>query len=163
LNDKRVFVSKLFWIALWTTALLLDHGLVQWALAVQVGKLGFVEGFIDAYRYVTPGGWAFFTAIRLIPYLILAWVVRSSARKQRKSTPGIAWGGFLGIVMMIAASYWAALHPMYTGEHVSSTTAIAFVIIPFYAIITGAMGALAGVAVMRVMGMLAADSASTGP
>lgn len=144
----------------WVTALLLDHYLVQWALAIQVGKLGFVEGFNDAYRYFTPGGWAFLTAIRLIPYLILGAVVRSSARKQRKVTAGIAWGGFLGIVMMIAASYWAALYPVYTGEHVSSTTAIAFVIIPVYAIITGAMGALAGVAVMRVTGMLAADGAS---
>lgn len=155
-------MSKLFWVVFWVTALLLDHYLVQWALAVQVGKLGFVEGFIDAYRHFTPGGWALLTAIRLVPYLILAWVVRLSARKQGKATAGIAWGGFLGIVMMIAASYWAALHPMYTGEHVSSTTAIAFVIIPFYAVITGAMGALAGVAVMRVMGMLADDRASAG-
>jgi len=155
-------VSKLFWVVFWLTALLLDHYLVQWALAIQVGKLGFVEGFNDAYRYFSPAGWALLTAIRLVPYLILAWAVRLSARKQGKATAGIAWGGFLGIVMMIAASYWAALYPIYTGEHVSSTTAIAFVIIPIYAIITGAMGALAGVAVMRVMGMLAADAASAG-
>lgn len=155
-------MSKPYWVVLWVTALLLDHYLVQWVLAVQVGKLGIVEGFNDAYRYFTPGGWALLTAIRLVPYLILAWVVRSSASKKRKATAGIAWGGYLGIVMMIVASYWAALHPMYTGDHVSSTTAIAFVIIPFYAIITGAMGAFAGVAVMRVMGMLAADGPSAG-
>jgi hypothetical protein len=153
-------VSKLFWVVFWVTALLLDHYLVQWALAVRVGKLGLAEGFSDAYRYFTPGGWVFLTAFRFIPYLILASIVRTSARKQRKATAGIAWGGFLGIVLMIVSSYWAALHPMYTGEHVSSTTAIAFVIIPFYAIITGAMGALAGVAVMRVMGMFAADGTS---
>jgi len=147
----------LYWIVFWVTALLLDHSLVQWALAVQVGKLGAVEGFHDAYAYFTPAGYAFFTAFRLVPYLALALVVRSLARKKRKITAGIAWGGYLGIVLMIASSYWAALQPLYTGEHVSSTTAIAFVIIPFYAIITGAMGALAGVAMMRVMGMLADD------
>ena len=156
-------MSRLFWVLFWVTAILLDHYQVQWALAVVVGKLGFAEGFGDAYRYFTPGGWLFLIAFRLIPYLILASVVISSARKKRKVTAGIAWGGFLGIVMMIAASYWAALHPMYTDEHVSSTTAIAFVIIPFYAIITGAMGALAGVAVMRVMGMLAPDRPSAEP
>lgn len=146
-------MSKLFWVVFWAAALLLDHYMVQWALAVQVGKLGFVEGFNDAYRHFTPIGWVFLTAIRLVPYLILAAVVKWSVSKQGKTAAGIAWGGFLGIVLMVASSYWAALQPLYTGEHASSTTAIAFVIIPFYAIITGAMGALAGVAVMRVMGM----------
>lgn len=153
-------MSKFFWVLFWVTALLLDHYLVQWALALRVGNLGLLEGFNDAYRYFTPAGWVMLTAIRLLPYLVLAWVVRLSARKQSKVTLGVAWGGYLGIVLMIASSYWAALHPMYTGEHVSSTTAIAFVIIPFYAIITGALGSLAGVAVMRVMGMLAADESN---
>jgi lipid-A-disaccharide synthase-like uncharacterized protein len=39
-NEKRIFVSKLFWVVVWVTALLLDHYLVQWTLAVRVGQLG---------------------------------------------------------------------------------------------------------------------------
>lgn len=150
-------MNKLFWIALWVTALLLNENLVQWVLAVQVGKLGLMEGFTDAYRFFTLAGYAFFTAFRLVPYLLLAWVVRSSIKKKRKATVGIAWGGLLGIALMIASSLWAALMPLYTGEHASSTTAIAFLFIPFFAIVTGAMGSLAGVAVVHVMGMKDTD------
>ena len=146
-------MSKWFWIALWVTALLLNENMVQWALAVQLGQLGFLEGCKDGYRYFTLGGYAFFTAFRLIPYLLLALAVRLSIRKKRKATVGIAWGGLLGIALMIASSLWAALMPLYTGEHASSTTAIAFLFIPFFAIVTGAMGSLAGVAVVYVMAM----------
>lgn len=146
-------MSKLYWVVFWATAILLDHYLVQWALAIQVGKLGFLEGFNDSYRDFTLGGWLFLTAFRLVPYMVLALVVRSSERKKRKATAGIAWGGFLGIALMFASSYWAALEPLYTDAHASSTTAIAFVVVPFFAIVTGAMGSLAGLAVMYVIGM----------
>lgn len=155
-------MSRIYWIVLWVTALLFDHSLVQWALATIVGKMGFVDGFKDAYQYFTLSGYAFFTAFRLVPYLVLALVVWSLKRKHKSATAGVAWGGYLGIVLMIASSYWAALHPLYTGEHASSTTAIAFLIIPFFAIITGAMGSLAGVALMRVMGMTAPGKRSSG-
>ncbi|MGA9575318.1 MAG: hypothetical protein WBS20_15365 [Lysobacterales bacterium] len=145
-------MSRIFWVVLWATALLVNENLVQWALAVRVGKLGFMEGFSDAFQYFTLGGYAFFTAFRLIPYLILAWVVKSSIKKKRKATAGIAWGGLLGIVLMITNASWAVLHPLYTEEHASSTTAIAFLFIPFFAIVTGVLGSLAGVAVVWVMG-----------
>ena len=150
-------MNKFFWVALWVTALLLNENLVQWALAVRVGNLGLTEGFTDAYRFFTLAGYAFFTAFRLVPYVLLALAVRWAVKKKRKAAAGIAWGGLLGIALMIASSLWAALMPLYTGEHASSTTAIAFLFIPFFAVVTGAMGSLAGVAVVYVVGMKDTD------
>jgi len=80
----------------------------------------------------------------LIPYLILGLVVKSFIKKKRKIGLGIGWGGLVGIVFMIIWGSWFAQLPYYTDEHVSSTTAIAFIFIPIYAIVTGLIGGVIG-------------------
>jgi hypothetical protein len=133
---------KWFWVTLFLVAIFVNENLVQWALAVIVGHYSVTNGFKDAFKYFSFGGYAFFTAIRLIPYLILGVIILTIRRK--KTAPGIAWGGLSGILVMIVSASWDALHPFYSGEHVSSTTALAFLVIPFMAIVTGIIGALAG-------------------
>ena len=133
---------KWFWVTLFFTAVFVNENLVQWALAVIVGHYGIIGGFKDAFKYFSFGGYAFFTAIRLIPYLILGVIILMI--KHKKTAPGIAWGGLSGILVMIVLASWDALHPIYSGEHVSSTTGLAFLVIPFFAIVTGIIGALAG-------------------
>ena len=63
------------------------------------------------------------------------------SHRYRDYVPPVFAGGLLGILAMIVWGSWMALRPFYTDEHVSSTTAIAFVIIPIYAVGTGAVGA----------------------
>lgn len=141
MNEKQ---QKYFWYALVLAALLVNETMVQWALAIFVGKLGFVDGFKDAFKYFSVSGYLFFTAFRLIPYLVLASVVKSSLKKRSRTVSSIAWGGLAGIVFALVMGAWYAQHAYYTDVHVSSTTAIAFIFIPLYAIVPGMIGALLG-------------------
>ena len=50
---------------------------------------------------------------------------------------------------MITISSWDAQVAFYTGEHISSTSALVFLVIPFYSLITGFIGGLAGWAINR--------------
>jgi len=124
--------------------LIVNENVVQWALAVIVGNYSMINGFKDAFEYFSIEGYLFFTAFRLIPYLILGLVVKSFIKKKRKIGLGIGWGGLVGIVFMIIWGSWFAQLPYYTDEHVSSTTAIAFIFIPIYAIVTGLIGGVIG-------------------
>lgn len=129
-------------IVLTLVALVINENVVQWALAIQVGGYSVASGFQDAFEYFTVSGYLFFTAFRLIPYLLLAGVlVLLSTTRQKDYVFPVFIGGLLGILFMILWGSWEAQRPYYTGEHVSSTTALAFLFIPFYAIGTGAIGA----------------------
>jgi hypothetical protein len=140
--------AKLFWYVLIFLALFVNENTVQWALAVSVGNMSVGDGFLDAFKYFSLPGYAFFTAFRAIPYLILVSIVKSSIKKDRWATTGIAWGGLLGILFLIVLGSWDSQHAYYTDQHVSSTTAIAFIFIPIYAIVTGFIGGLVGVFLM---------------
>jgi hypothetical protein len=135
---------KWFWLILLLMALFVNENLVQWVLAVIVGHFNLINGFKDAFKHFSLNGYLFFTAIRLIPYIILGIVVIILQRKPKDITVGIAWGGLFGIVAMILYESASALLPFYTKEHVSSTTALAFLVIPFFAIVTGIIGGLIG-------------------
>ena len=149
---------RIFWSVLIYAAIFINENTVQWMLAIQVGNMSIADGFASAFKYFTVPGYAFFTAFRLIPYLMLASIVKTSLKKERRATMGIAWGGLLGIIFMIVLGSWEAQHAYYTDQHVSSTTAISFLFIPIYAIVTGFVGGLAGVAVVFVKKKLSSNA-----
>lgn len=123
-------------------ALVINENVVQWALAVRVGGHTVAAGFEDAFKYFTPVGYLFFTAFRLVPYIGLGviLIVLSKTRLKDYCVPVFA-GGLIGILAIILWGSWMAQRPYYTEEHVSSTTAIAFLFIPIYAVPAGAIGA----------------------
>jgi hypothetical protein len=138
---------KYFWFILVLSALFINENLVYWALAVIVGDYNLTDGFNKTFKYFTFSGYAIITAIRLIPYLILGVVVIILKAKQKRATSGIAWGGLAGIVFMIVYESWNVQHGFFTGEHVSSTAGLAFLaflVIPFFAVASGIIGALIG-------------------
>ena len=135
---------KHFMHVLIIVALLINENVIQWALAVIVGNYSVKEGLVDAFKYFTVGGYAFFTAFRVIPYFILWLIVKSLFKKEQRALSGIAWGGLFGVVFAIVCGSWMAQHAYYTDEHVSSTTAIAFIFIPLYAVVTGIIGGILG-------------------
>ena len=123
---------------------LISSNTVFWALAVIVGNYGILDGFIDAYiEKLGFISFVFETALRAIPYMIL-WLFVLWGYNKNRVFAGIAWGGFLGISAYTFWSYWISLKPFYTNEHVSSTTGLIFLFIPFYAIKYGAIGSLTG-------------------
>lgn len=140
--------QKVFWAVLIVIVIFGNENLAQWMLAIWVGNMTVGDGFSDAFKYFTFFGYGFFTLFRLIPYVILALVVKSSIKKGRWATPGIAWGGLLGIALLIFYLSWSSLEPLYTEAHASSTTAIAFIFIPIFAIASGLIGSLIGVGIV---------------
>lgn len=130
-------------VALLLAALIVNETLVQWILAVRVGGHTVAAGFEDAFEYFTLFGYLFFTAFRLVPYVGLGiiLVILSKTKLKDYVLPVFA-GGLIGILAMIVWGSWMAQRPYYTDEHVSSTTAIAFLFIPMYAVPTGAVGAI---------------------
>ncbi len=134
-----------FWylIVLLLVALIVNENLVQWALAVQVGGHSVAAGFEDAFEYFTLFGYLFFTAFRFVPYVGLG-IILVTLSKTRFKDYGLPVfvGGLIGILAMILWGSWMAQRPYYTDEHVSSTTAIAFLFIPIYAVPTGTIGAV---------------------
>jgi hypothetical protein len=126
-------------------ALVINENTVQWALAVKVGGYSLASGYADAFKYFTVSGYLFFTAFRLIPYLGLGIIlIVLSKTKLKDYVLPVFIGGLVGILAMILWGSWVAQRPYYTGEHVSSTTAIAFLFIPIYAVATGVVGAMVG-------------------
>lgn len=129
--------------ALLLGALIFNETLVQWGLAVRVGGYTIAAGFEDAFEHFTLFGYLFLTAFRLVPYVALGIIlVILSNTKLKDYVLPVFIGGFIGILAMILWGSWMAQRPYYTDEHVSSTTAIAFLFIPMYALPTGACGAM---------------------
>jgi len=124
-------------------ALVVNENVVQWALAVHVGGYTVFDGFKDAFEHFMIIGYLFFTAFRLVPYFCLgvALVVLSKTKLKDYVFP-VLIGGLIGILAIILWGSWMALRPFYTDEHVSSTTALSFIFIPFYAVPAGAVGAV---------------------
>ena len=138
-------VMRKYWYlaVLLVPALIINENVVQWALAVRVGGLGVAGGFEDAFEYFNVLGYVFFTGFRLVPYVGLGTIlVVVSKTEYRDYVPPVLIGGLVGILAMIVWGSWMALRPYYTDEHVSSTTAIAFIFIPMYAVPTGTIGAV---------------------
>ncbi len=125
-------------------ALLINEHVVHWALAVKVGGYSVAAGFTDAFKYFSVGGYLFCTAFRLIPYMGLAITLLVLSKTKAKDFVLPVWiGGLIGILGTILWGLWMTQRPYYTDEHVSSTTAIAFLFIPLYACFTGGLGGLA--------------------
>lgn len=142
LNKMKTILKYWYLGVLLLIALIINENIVQWSLAVQVGGYSVAAGFEDAFEYFTPVGYFFFTAFRVVPYIGLGiiLVVFSKTSLKDYCLPVFA-GGLIGILVMILWGSWVSLRPLYTDEHVSSTTAIAFIFIPIYAIPTGVIGA----------------------
>jgi len=145
---------KMFWRVYFVSLLLISVNMVQWSLAVFVGGYGLWGGFKDAFEYFNIFGYLFATGFRLVPYGLLALAVRSIG-KASMAKAGMAWFALFSIAGTHALGYWTAQHAYYTDVHVSSTTGLSFIFIPFYAayygMIAGVIGWLLGFICSKVI------------
>lgn len=124
-------------------ALLINDRLIYWALAVIVRGDSLKDGFIttfDRYNFL-----AFFllSIFRVIPYLILISLVRLSLKKL-DVTIGIAIGGLIGVLSTTIWGMWSIQDCYFTDVRCSSTQAVGFLILTFWAIVAGFIGSLVG-------------------
>ena len=141
---KKHKQMKLFWYIFLISFVFINENFVQWLLAIFFGHYSIVGGFNDAYKYITLEGYAFFGMFRLIPYALLGFLVMFLVKREKTISPYIAWSGLVGILSLSVWGYWDAQQALYTNAPVSSTTAIAFIFIPLYSIISGALGCIIG-------------------
>jgi hypothetical protein len=150
-TQDEVMKAYQYLMALLLPALIINENLVQWAIAVVIGDHNLISGFQDAFQHFNGGGYLVLTAFRLLPYVCLGVIVAVLSKTRfRNSAPAVLIGGLVGILAMILLGSWVSLSPIYTGEPVTPAIAIAFVWIPIYAVLTGAIGAVAAVVLQRV-------------
>ncbi len=147
-------IDRILSYALVISFIFINETTIQWLLAIYVGGMGVTEGFNDAFKYFTLSGYLFFSAFRLIPYLILYFCLKYLVKKKNNNYIGMGWGGLIGVLFIIIWGSWEAQHSYYTDAHTSSTTAIVFLFLPIYSIATGLIGGLTGYVINYVFNKL---------
>jgi hypothetical protein len=87
----------------------------------------------------------FFTMIELIPFAALSvtcFIIAHKFSPARLACFGM--GGLFGILGFMIPAHISVLYPHYSGGHMSSTSGLAFLFIPFCCIITLGVGLLIG-------------------
>lgn len=141
-----------WFLALLLVALALNEHTIHLALALIVGQRSLAVAWLDAFGNFSLDGYLFFTAFRLFPYALLVLAVLRLARTQWRpaALPALIGGG-LGIAVSLAWGTWITLRPYYTTEHLSSTTALTFLILPVLCVPAGACGALGGYGIQTLL------------
>ena len=139
-----------WFLLLLLVALLLDHHAVRLFLGLTVGQRGLGRAWTEAFADFSPDHYLFFTLFRLFPYSMLTLAVLRLARTPwREAALPVLLGGLAGIAAFLAWGIWAALLPIYTGQHPDTIPAFALLFLSVGAIPVGALGALAGYWVSR--------------
>lgn len=134
----------MFWFVFVFSVLFCNEYNLQWLAAVVVGKYSLIGGFKDAYQFFSFDSYAFFTAMRLPPFLVLAIMVFLTRKKDSSVVHGITWGGLIGVVGTIVIVEWSIVKTYYMNIHVPSTSAIGLLVVPILAIPSCLVGGLIG-------------------
>jgi hypothetical protein len=137
-------VKSTFWIIAIVLCFTVSESFVNWMLAVFVGNHEIADGFNRAFQYFSFKGYLFSLAFRAIPFIALFVVVGILKSKLIKYINAISWCWLIGIVFFIGFGYWDVQHSLYTNAHTSSTSAIAFIFIPIYAVAVGLVSGVFG-------------------
>jgi hypothetical protein len=133
---------KYFGFALAAT-LLTEPSLTLWVMQMSLGHQAPGSALGLAFGNATLLGFFLFGAFRIAPFGLFALFAFLLDRARVRLRQDI---GFLCAVLACAATMiwgnWAVFTPLFAHTHMSSTSAIAFLFIPFYAGVIGAVFAL---------------------
>jgi hypothetical protein len=93
--------------------------------------------------HFSPASYLLFFALRLIPFAVVA-IILWKTKDARLHWPIFA-GGTISILALILWATWATERPLFTGGRYASTSALAYVFIPIFAVpaaITGVLSAI---------------------
>ena len=122
---------------------LVTPSLVIFLLEITVGSIAPVESLRDiAHRQFAEGHNLFLLAIiGLIPFGILSVILRAlTSTLTRARFCFFCVCGLVGILALMVPAHVSVWLPLYTDGPVSSTSAIAFIFIPFYCTISLGVG-----------------------
>jgi hypothetical protein len=126
-----------FWVIAIILCLAINESLMNWMLAVFVGNYNLIEGFERGFKFFSFKGYLLSLSFRIIPFIALAVVIGLFKSILSKYISVISWCWLISIVFFMAFGYWDVQHSLYTSAHTSSTTPIAFMFIPIYAVAIG--------------------------
>lgn len=119
--------------------------LVTFMLQELVGRAPYMRGVFRTY-FENEGTAVFGLGLPLIPFaalLVLMWWI-SLYIKETRRLDCIFWGGLIAVWGFTVWAHCSVWYPLYAGQRVSSTMAVAFLFIPFYALVPLAIGLLIG-------------------
>ena len=123
--------------------LLTEPNLTLWVMQMVLGHKAPATAFRLAFADATLGGFAFFAAFRIAPFLAFALVAYLLDRSRARVPHEL---GFLSALLACAATMifasWDVFRPLFAHTHFSSTSGLAFLFIPFYAGLIGAVFAV---------------------
>ncbi len=135
---------NLFWLVFVLSLVLCNEYNLHWLAAVVVGKYSIVDGFKDVYQFSSQQQFLFSLALRSVLFLVLAIMVFILWKIKSPAIYAIAWSGLLGVVGILIFAYWSIEKTYYMDMHVSSTSAIGYLIAAILAVPSGLAGGLLG-------------------
>jgi hypothetical protein len=150
---KRSTKQRLFWLIAPLVVGLLAPSIIIFCLEVFVGRINPFSSIADILRRQFAEGENLFliALFGLIPFALLSVI---SVVAVRYLSPArltcVALGGLLGILTLMVPGHIAVWYPLYGGGHISSTAVVAFFFIPFYCLVTLAIGLIVGWGISRL-------------
>jgi len=142
---SKFFKKYWYYFVLIFTALFINEDAVHVIVAMVVGKLTVTDSISEVFKYFNWSGYSLTLKFRLVPYIALSIVLLIIGRTKKRHLFNPTFvGGLIGILGFMLPSMWLVLRPLYTAEHVSSTSPIAFLFIPIYCVPTMILGVLLG-------------------
>jgi len=139
--------QKYIWLAIPLITGLFVPSLVIFYLEVFVGQISPFAAVVDILeRQFSEGNNLFLlTLFGLIPFFALSGACAIAAsRLPPARLTCFGTGGLIGILVLMVPAHYTVWFPLYGPGHMSSTAVVAFIFIPFYCLVTLAIGLFVG-------------------
>ncbi|MBT0588195.1 hypothetical protein [Alteromonas oceanisediminis] len=124
-----------FWFFLLFLFLLINEYLAKFMLAVLVGDLGFSDAYTKTFQYASLDSYLMSARYRALPYIALAAFALKSNSTNSKVGRIVIWCIALFITAFHFYGYWGMQHSLFTEEHTSSTSGLAVIWFPIWALL----------------------------
>jgi len=129
-----------YWSVIVLLFLLVNEYLSMFLLAVFIGGMEFSDAYIRTFEHSSLKGYFFASAFRTIPYIALALFVIKSNVIQFRSGKIILWILPFALAAFHLFGYWGMQYSLFTSAHTSSTSFLALIFLPIWALILGCIG-----------------------
>jgi quinol-cytochrome oxidoreductase complex cytochrome b subunit len=133
-------MKKTFWIVLILLFLLVNEYLSKFLLAIFVGRLELLDAYERTFQYPSIDSYLFSASFRAIPFLALSIFAAKSKASSSRAGRIMIWGLAFFIASFVFYGYWGMQHSLFTDEHTSSTSALAIIWIPIWALLISVIG-----------------------
>jgi len=150
---KPHIVNALMWSLITLGLGFVTPSLIIFFLEITVGGINPAASAADIWHRQFAEGHNLFllAAIGLIPFAVHSIVIFVVARTRTpRQLACIVLGGLIGILALMIPCHASIWYPLYSHGHASSTAVIGFLFIPFYCLITLAIGLFFGRSVCQL-------------